>query len=92
MSDDDGNIIPLVDGDQGEGIKDFIEDFSEKLDSCRPPTSKTFFPDGKNTKEMKPVDLPKEIEILNKVHKLELKINRILIHLGIDDKSEILQL
>lgn len=27
--DSDGNLIPLVEDDQGEGIKDFVEDMDE---------------------------------------------------------------
>ena len=29
MTDSDGNLIPLVEDDQGEGIKDFMDDLRE---------------------------------------------------------------
>ncbi len=29
MSDSDGRIIPLVEDDQGEGVKDFIDDMDD---------------------------------------------------------------
>jgi len=34
MADADGKIIPLVDDDQGEGIKDFLDDYIIRCPKC----------------------------------------------------------
>jgi hypothetical protein len=92
MSDADGKIIPWVDGDQGEGIKDFIESpepLQQEVTNCprihpyedpkRRISSKEYkLPPIRSTEEM--LD-----EILDRIGELERFIkqaigNHVLIH------------
>jgi len=63
MTDADGRLIPLVEDDQGEGIKDFIEDEQWQLDIGQHDNGKS-----EVEKEMLEIILDK-IEKLN--HRLE---------------------
>lgn len=52
MSDADGRTIPLVEGDQGEGIKDFIDSNEELLRKLGEQNLKEVLEKGKTENEV----------------------------------------
>ena len=86
MADGDGNIIPFIEDDQGEGIKNFIEDFRDHMSEA------TSIPE-RFLKEKKPETATEAImKMMDTIERMEKRINRIMVRLNCDDKSEILKL
>ena len=90
----DGFAIPITEDDQGEQFKNPIEEYDpafqaaeKKFQSFAPIKQKLL--SRKLLKKVK--EETDEINYLKeKIYELELSVNRILLHLGIADKNEII--
>ncbi len=78
MSNADGDVIPIVEDDKtGETYQDLVENFNQPMTTAESRADK-------NRYEYK----PSNSEIMVYMRTLESKLNRIMVHLGCDDKRD----